>query len=209
VRLKSVTTANHGWRCWTADGQVLLSRSLLLTPPVPQALALLEAGNTQLAAQDRSLLDRIRYDPCLCGLFWLDCPPDLPEPGALQQPYAPIAWIADNQRKGISPQATLVTAHADANLSRALWNESESRSLEIILGGMVPFLEPGTRLLESQLKKWRYSVPTVLHQAPTLVARKLPPLAFAGDAFNTPRIEGAALSGLTAGRALAEQLKGS
>lgn len=198
----AMPTAN-GWQVTDQRGQVFIGRGLLLTPPVPQSLALLDASGVALAHRDREDLERIEYAPSLAGIFWLDRPLHLPEPGAMQRSNAPIAWMADNQRKGISPEATLATVHAAPEISQAAWQMLEPAVLESLYEGLQPFLEPGTQVLGSQLKRWRYALPVEFHPERTLLAQGLPPLAFAGDAFGGPRVEGAALSGLAAGQALA------
>jgi predicted NAD/FAD-dependent oxidoreductase len=59
----------------------------------------------------------------------------------------------------------------------------------------------------TQLKKWRYSVPLTTHPKEFLLAKGLPTLAFAGDAFGgRGRIEGAFVSGIMVGNAMAEAL---
>ena len=45
---------------------------MLLTPPVPQSLDLLDDGDVQLSTRDRAALDAIEYEPCLTGMFVLD-----------------------------------------------------------------------------------------------------------------------------------------
>ncbi|HSN77693.1 MAG TPA: FAD-dependent oxidoreductase [Anaerolineae bacterium] len=202
----SVTPTANGWQVTDQSGQVYTGRGLLLTPPVPQSLALLDASGVALADRDREDLERIEYAPSLAGIFWLDRPARLPEPGAMQRSNAPIAWMADNQRKGISPEATLATVHAAPEISQAAWQTPEPAVLESLYEGLRPFLEPGTQVVESQLKRWRYAVPVEFHPERTLLAEGLPALAFAGDAFGGPRIEGAALSGLAAGQALSAGL---
>jgi renalase len=206
LRVSAVVPPAGGWRVETDGGQTYSGRALLLTPPVPQSLAMLDAGGVALSADDRAALERIAYAPCLAGLFWVDGVLDLPEPGALQRPDAPISWIADNRRKGISPEATLITVHAGQEHSWQLWDAPDAEALAALRAGLRPFLAPGATIREAQLKRWRYALPVQLHPERCLLASGSPPLVLAGDAFGGPRVEGAALSGLATAEALADLL---
>jgi len=207
VRLVAITVNEQGWQSRAESGQVSRSKALILTPPVPQSLALLQAGGVELEAGDRAALEEIEYAPCLAGLFWLDGPLHLPEPGAIQHSHAPISWIADNQRKGISPEATIITVHAGIEYSSQLWDTPQAEILARLQVSFLPYMTPNTTILEAQLKRWRYARPTIVHPEPCLLAANLPPLVFAGDAFSGPRVEGAALSGLAASQVLSTQLQ--
>lgn len=206
TQVTSVTPTADGWQATDQTGQLFSGRALLLTAPVPQSLALLAASGVALADRDRKDLERIEYASSLAGIFWLDRPLHLPEPGALQRSNAPIIWMADNQRKGISPEATVATVHAAPEISAAVWEAPDSVVLESLFEGLRPFLTPGTQVVEGQLKRWRYAQPIDLYPERTLLANRQPPLALAGDAFGGSRVEGAALSGLAAGRVLAASL---
>jgi predicted NAD/FAD-dependent oxidoreductase len=122
----------------------------------------------------------------------------------VQQPEQTISWIADNQQKGISPEAIIITAHANPRLSQ-MWYEAPKQELVgLFMGAIRPYLGKDVVVKEHHIHKWRYALPTTIHPQRTLLADKLPPLAFAGDAFNGPRVEGAALSGLAAAKKLLE-----
>lgn len=176
---------------------------LILTPPVPQSLDLLM--DVKLTNEDRSALSRIEYGPCLCGLFVVEGEVDLPEPGALQDFNQPIYWIADNQRKGISPTRT-ITVHAGVAYSRQHFDALDETVLDHLAGPIKDRLMPGAHIVERQLKKWRYSVPLTTHPFDCLVAEGLP-LIFAGDAFGgRGRMEGAYHSGLAAAEAALSKL---
>jgi predicted NAD/FAD-dependent oxidoreductase len=208
-RLTSITAVNEKWRAETEEGAQYESRALLLTPPVPQSLELLDAGQTNLSQSDRTALERVEYDPCLTAMFWLRGMPELPAPGALQRFDAAIQFMADNHRKGISPEASIVTAQASPAFSRQLWDKPDEQALEWIEAEARPHWSPVVTVEEAQLKRWRYAQVTVTHPERFLAAEGLPPLLFAGDAFGGPRIEGAALSGLAAGQRLLELLQPS
>ncbi len=191
-----------GWQVETEQQAIYSAPTLVVTSPVPQSLTLLDAGNVHLMQHDRAALEAIRYDPCLCALVWVEGEVYLPEPGALQRPQATISWIADNRRKGISPDLTLLTMHANGEFSRANYDKSDDEVALTFLEALIPLLDSHAAIRETQIKRWRYSIPTVLHHERFLRAADLPPLYFAGDAFGSPRIEGAALSGLAIGEAI-------
>jgi predicted NAD/FAD-dependent oxidoreductase len=207
VEVMTATAASQEWLLQDHDGELYTSKALILTPPVPQSLATLRAGATRLAQVDYDILSRIEYWPCLCGLFWVDGDIHIPEPGAIQFEDGPISWLADNRHKGISREATILTLHASPEYSTQMWGVPDAQVLEALRSALKPYIESKTKIREAQLKRWMYSLPKKLYDEPCLLAEDLPPLVFAGDAFAQPRVEGAALSGLAAGRTLLEKLK--
>ena len=70
----------------------------------------------------------------------------------------------------------------------------------------MPYLHDDARIVQSQLQRWQYSQPTAVHPERFLLAQDLPTLAFAGDGFAEPWLEGAAVSGYLVAEALAEKL---
>lgn len=207
TKIESISPHNDGWRAVDESGTVYHARGMILTAPVPQSVALADAGRTPLAPSDRAELVKIEYDPSLTAMFLVEGEVRLPPPGALQRPHAPIYWIGDNTRKGISPKATILTAQAGPTYSRQLWERTDSEILSAMRVDMLPILGERVKIVEAELKRWRYAQPRSLYKDRCLVATDLPPLIFAGDAFGGPRVEGAVLSGLTAGHTLAEKLK--
>ncbi len=205
-RVTAISQSGDGWQVVGEKGQVYAAHTLILTPPVPQSLALLDAGGVVLAAGDRTALAQIAYAPCLCGIFWLEGDITLPPPGAIQRPGTDLAWIADNQRKGISPAATVITVHAGPTYSRIHYDTPDAELLATFQASLQPFMQGRVILHEAQLKRWRYALPTVTHPARYLQAEGVPALYFGGDAFGGPRVEGAALSGLAMGAAIGYRL---
>lgn len=197
-RVVSLAETERGWRVTAESGLTLTGHTLIMTPPVPHSLALLDEGDVVLPAEDRAALQAIAYAPCLCGLFVVEGATGLPEPGALQRPDAAISWIADNQRKGISSGARVITVHAGPESSASRWDAADADLLRWLADNLRPFVCAGTAVKEGQLKKWRYALPLRLHPEPVLIAATRQPLVLAGDAFGTARVEGAFLSGLAA-----------
>ncbi len=211
VAVASVTPADCGWRAVDSTGAQFHARSLLLTAPAPQSLALLRAGGFDLPAPDLEALTAIQYAPCIAVLARLAAPSRLPAPGALQfelaAPDAPeveraLAWLCDNQQKGISPSPA-VTLHATRQHSRRHLEAPETAAA-LMLSEARPFL--GVDVLDYTTHRWRYSVAETLHPARCLVADVDAPLLFAGDGFGLPRVEGAFLSGLAAAGALLNRI---
>lgn len=210
--VEAVERVPDGWQVRLANGQVYGARALLLTAPVPQSLALLDAGGVALPAEDRAKLDHIEYQPCLAGMFMLGGRAELPTPGAIQRPHANLVWIADNQRKGISPGATVLTVHASPGYSRALWDAEDDTIIKAMKLDLMPFVGDAPKILAVEIKRWRYAGPmvefpdSVLVRSIALEGSPNALLAMAGDGFGMGRVEGAYLSGMAAARQLAAAL---
>ena len=206
AKVTRVQGKTNGWVVTTEAGESFSGRALVLTAPVPQSLQLLVAGELPLPDGVRGDLERINYDPCLAVLAQLSGSSPIPEPGGLWFSGKPIAWMADNQQKGVSPgRGAAVTIHAGPEFSRANWEKPEAEVTAALLAVAMPWL--GSTPAQTQLQRWRYSLPAVVHPKRCLASSEPAPLVFAGDAFGGPRVEGAALSGLAAGSALAELLR--
>jgi hypothetical protein len=199
TRITRVEQDGASWRAIDDTGRKFRARAVVLTAPVPQAVALLAAGGVRLAPTQQADLEAVRYAPCLCGLFQVDGAVDLPEPGALQRQDGIVRWLADNRRKGISPAAAIVTLHASPEWSAAHYDDPDEELLPVLEAELRPWLEAGAAVISAEVKRWRYALPTVLYPARYLLAEGLPPLFFGGDAFGSPRVEGAALSGIAIG----------
>jgi renalase len=188
-----------GWVVACESGLRFEASSLLLAMPVPQAVELAISGDYGLPAGARQQLEAVSYDPCLALMVLLDGPAHVPGPGGMQIKGEPLDWIGDNQRKGIS-DLPAITIHAGPEWSRAHFEDDEAATGRQLISLASDHL--GTDLsplvVESSLARWRYSWVTDAHPEPFLVASEAPPLLFCGDAFGQPKVEGAALSGLTA-----------
>lgn len=201
-----IRQTQEGWALEDSDGETHLGRGLIMTPPMPETLALLSQSGVFLHADDLADLRRIRFGPCLCGIHEIEGEVEFPEPGAVQNFQSDVYWVADNQAKGIS-QTTVVTSHANAKFSRQNWDASEADIVLELESAVLPFLKEGAKIVNTQLKKWRYSVPLTTYADECLVSQGLPPLVFAGDAFGgRGRVEGAFMSGIAAGNAMADAL---
>lgn len=205
TRVTGLESSAGGWQLTVEGGATFRGDAVLLTAPVPQSLALLSQGGVRLHAAVQDRLERISYAPCLALLIQLAGPSRIPTPGGVWFPGEPVAWMADNRLKGISEgRASAVTLHAGPDFSRRFWDAPEKEVTAQLLEVAEPWL--GGAPVQTQLHRWRYSLPIVTDTERCLVLREPAVLALAGDAFGGPRVEGAALSGLTAGETLAQHL---
>jgi predicted NAD/FAD-dependent oxidoreductase len=197
-RVVTARLRNDYWEVGTESGSQLTAEALLLTAPVPQSLALF-SEEPALPEEARRRLEVVSYSPCLALMALLEGPTGVPEPGGVQVKGEPLDWIGDNRRKGIS-RAPGVTIHAGPEWSRAHFDADETGVAASLLAfaGVQLRTDLTARVLATSLARWRYSWVTRPFPEPCLVARREPPLVFAGDAFGQSKVEGAALSGLAA-----------
>ncbi len=197
VEVRSVTQRDRGWTVeW--DGGSVQAGAVLLTSPVPQSLALMDAGGVQLDPGVRSGLEAVEYDPTIALLVLLDRPSAVPAPGGVQLTEGPFSWVADNMAKGVSEFPAL-TLHCDPVTSQALWGAEPQEVLDELLPAASEWFGEA-EVLEAQVKTWRYAIPTTTWPEPYCTAVDGDwPLVLAGDAFDGPKVEGAYRSGMAAG----------
>lgn len=179
----------------TTDDEVRHScDAVILTAPIPQSVSLLSGAGIDVPAEIRS----IEYDRTLGLLAVLDSANhNVPAPGGMQNPDDVFSFIGDNAAKGISNTHAL-TFHANPAWSIAHFDDEVAHVQALLTEAAGPWLG-SARILESQVKKWRFATP---QQAWPESCWQAPDhrIVLAGDAFAGPKMEGAALSGIAAAR---------
>lgn len=204
LREHKVTAARrHECGCWELDVEnhgIVRAERVLFTCPVPQALAVLKAGEVTLPGSEEKALGALQYHPCLALLVTLAGPSAVPADGvALTE--GPVRWIADNVKKGIAQNApAAVTIHASAEFAQANYGMPEAEVAARLLPAVEGML--GAAVVSMTLHRWKFSEPKTTHAERCVWLPELT-LGFAGDAFGGPKVEGAVLSGL----ALAEKVR--
>lgn len=198
-------------RIETGDGQVRFvdhsgtivaeADQAVVTAPIPQMLNLFDRGNVRADADLDTALRATNYFATLALLAVVEGEPHVAEPGGMQFETGPFTFIADNQRKGISPVRAL-TFHAEHDYSLRRFDDDPDQVHAELLQQAAPWLGTAT-VVESQLKKWRYAGPVIpLPEATYVLASGGARIALAGDAFAGPKVEGAFNSGYAAAEAL-------
>ncbi|MBF0705090.1 FAD-dependent oxidoreductase [Alkalihalobacillus hwajinpoensis] len=184
---------------------------VLLTPPAPQTLQLLEVSDVQVSDQSLQSLNQITFDPAVVGLLTLKKEDEtrlLPEGHKDSGLPDGIERMVDNRVKGISDER-IITVYATPDFSKSFYHYED----EAVLADMLKKIEhllPLESLVSQQLKRWRYAQAVYVHDHPFLNVSDKEAVFVAGDAFlhendqtGRTRIESAVLSGL----AVAEEIK--
>lgn len=177
---------------------------LVMTPPVPQSLSLLDASLIALPLEVRFSLEELEYHSCIAVLALLEQPSNIPSPGGMALEDDCLVWLADNHQKGISPQGYGVTLHASPQFSDEYWNSDDAEIAYKLITTAADYLN--SPIIKYQVHRWRYSLPKSFYSKPCLSLLELP-LVLAGDAFVAPTIEGAVLSGIAAGELISKRYR--
>ena len=186
----------------TAGGSEVVGRALVLTPPLPQSLRLLEASHVDLRDEPADRFRTVRYDPCLAVMAALDGPSGL-EDGHLAVNGEVVAWIADNQHKGISRRPA-VTIHGAPGFSATHLDEDPAQWVAALLAGAADHVAAG--VVSATGHRWRYAQPAATLDSGCAVIDGPGPVVLAGEVFAGARVEGAYLSGEAAGAAVLARL---
>ena len=178
----------------------------ILTPPVPQSLAILSFSGLLPDPATAARLARIAYQPTIAVLATLDrAPTGMPVHGGHQcADGEDLAFVTDNQAKGISVRPAL-TVHLSNGRSQEYWARPDDEVVPFALDRVASLLGEATTTAV-QVMRWRYAGPVEVHPEPTVVWGDRPVVALAGEAFAGPKVEGAFLSGLAAAQAVLDRL---
>jgi len=190
----------------SGEPTTLHAAAAIVTSPVPQSLDLFAAGGllaaeAGIAPDVHRQLATVTYDPSLALMLALNRPSLVPPPGGIQFAGGPISWLADNQQKGISAVPAL-TVHASGSFSRQHFDDPPEEVAAALIELVRPWIDgdPSTAIVGQSLHRWKFATPTTIIPAPLVAAVTTPPIVCCGDAFGGPKVEGAASSGLAAGR---------
>jgi len=196
VQVQRLRPSSAGWVASSVDGRNWRAAQVIVSAPVPQALALIAPEDGDAAM--RHELATLTYEPCHAVVAHYG-PQAVVGFDALQLPeHADLAWIAnDSSRRGAAqaPGTTLVL-HATPSFTRAEFAASSSTIIERLLSAAAHVLPWATAPEWTTHHRWRFARPLRTSQRP--FARLSVGLTLCGDAFGDGRVEGAYLSGLAA-----------
>ena len=179
----------------------------VLTAPVPESLAVLASSGLLPAPGLATALGALAYKPTIAVLLTLDGPSGLAPPGAWQYGEHPeLSFVSDNEQKGVSPEPA-VTVHLSNGRSAEWWDDADdeivARAVDLAGHHLGPASVTGARVV-----RWRHAGPVDVWPERTVTwqHRDGPLVALAGEIFAGPKVEGAYLSGLAAGDAVADRL---
>jgi renalase len=195
VRIEKIRLEeNHGWRTVCESGNTFEANNLLITIPAPQTLTLLHDSNIGPDEVDVSAMQAIQYSPCIAVMAVLNKPSHIPSPGATRPTQSPIAWVADNHQKGVSPDQAAITIQAGMAFSKAHFEDDQMAVGRALLDQLTDLIPPAD-IITYQVHRWRYSLAEIRHPELFLKANTPAPLLFGGDGFGPGNVEGAFLSG--------------
>lgn len=202
-RIVELSRSDGRWVATSDDGSLFTAGYLVVTAPLPQTLLLLDTTGLDYAGSDLSALREIRYAKGLATLVILDGPSALPVEGFVKILNSPLSWISDNQMKGISPDVSAITIHADADFAEAHWDSPDEVRGSLMIEAAKECL--GSSVVDYKCHRWGFTLPqNPWHEKQfTNPALKL---TLAGDAFGGARVEGAALSGIEAAAAVLQNM---
>lgn len=192
----SLTPKSDGWDVTSDDGATHHADRVILTAPLAQSFSLMFSAGVEMPAEMRT----IEYDRTVGLLVSLeDGNHAVPPPGGVQNADDVFSFIGDNHAKGISERHAL-TFHAAPAWSLEHFDRPQDELADLLMAAARPWIGEA-RVLDSQVKKWRFATPRRVWPDPCWVDGT-GTLGLAGDAFAGPKVEGAALSGLSVAASL-------
>jgi renalase len=201
VTVDRLEIARSGITAFAGDAPVATADAAILTPPAPQTRELLEHSGLAAAPVVNALAD-VGYDATLAVMAVLDAPADLPN-GHLALTDGPVAWLADNQQKGVSTVPAL-TVHSSSAFAAEHFESDPAEWSAKLLDAARP--HHAGSVIDARPHRWRFAQPQSSLDGAACLVDAAAPVVLAGELFAGARVEGAYSSGLTATRTVLELL---
>lgn len=204
MNVEKLDYENAIWQLMMESGEVFSCQELVLTPPLPQVVNLLEGSNLLNQIADSKKLASVNYEKGLSLMLVLEKPSQIPIPGCLKLENELVSWVADNSKKDGFSDEYCITVHANPKYADATWNEQHS----VVANAMIESIQPllGSKIVDWHIHRWLYAfaknpLKTAFYREANMQ------LTIAGDAFISSRVESAALSGISAAESLIQSFK--
>lgn len=159
------------WKVQTEEGLTLTTDKLIITAPLPQAISLLEANRLEIPSELRV----IQYKKALILLATFK---ELPEDFKSFSYQDHLIYFL-RERK-LHPKG--IVMHLSDELTEASFEKSDGEILKLMLEVLSASPLKILELDKTEIKKWRYSEPLIIH--PSSYFQVLPGLYLTGDAFS-------------------------
>lgn len=201
IRVDRLGIDAQGVAAMVGRAPVAAADAVILTPPLPQALELLEASNITVAGETGSVVCP-EYDATIAVMAVLDAPAMLVD-GHRAFGSGPIGWMADNQQKGVSGVPAM-TIHSSPEFARTHLEASPDLWMAQLLAAARPFHE-GT-VVHAVAHRWRFAQPQTTVDVGAVAIAAPVPVVLAGEVFAGARVEGAHTSGKVAAQLILDRL---
>ena len=204
MNVEKLDYENATWQLLMKSGEVFSCQELVLTPPLPQVVNLLERSNLLNQISNSERLASVNYEKGLSLLVVLEKASRIPIPGCMKLDNDLVSWVADNSKKDGFSDEYCITIHSNPKYADAIWNEQNI----VIAGAIIESIQPllGSKVLNWHIHRWLYAfaknpLETSFYREANMQ------LTIAGDAFISSRVESAAVSGISAAEALIKSFK--
>jgi renalase len=165
--------------------------NLIITIPIPQISELFRNSKIEFSDNDKNVLQKIEYQPCIAVMAVLKQPTEIISGGIILE-NQPVAWIADNFQKGITETPT-VTIHASTTYSAERFDDDLQEVAKEMLMSVNQYIK-SENIITFQTHRWRFSNATKRYEKPFYQIENKN-IYLAGDGFGKGNVEGAFLSG--------------
>lgn len=196
IRIVKIEANKSGWHIFDENGNEYVGEHLIITPPAPQTVELLNKSGLYMPDLILSKLENVNYQPCIAMLMLIEGKSKVPEPGFAMVEYNGIASITDNNQKGINNDYLAFTLHSTGEYAEENWDaDTEKLSQELTEAAGDYY---SGKVIGIHIHKWKYAKTIKYVNDGCLYTDTPRHTLFAGDAFHSPRLEGAFMSGLKA-----------